>query len=216
MKSTVAMTLLATVAMQQLVLAQGIELDAVNVATVPAVPTLPALVTDIYWWKTLLTGDEISNYLTAPATEAATATANAAVAGATTTTTAAVAAAATTSENASGSSAVASGSASVSGSSAAVSDASSAVSDISSSSAVVGASATPSVVAWSSSSSSSYAAASTVVPGKSTTVVLPRPSGSVTQPSTSAGAANSGAMIAADVGKVLFSVTIAAVLGNFF
>lgn len=109
-------------------------------------PTLPALVTDIYWWKTLLTGDEISNYLTAPATEAAIATATAEAATSTaeaatagvTTTTAAVVSDATTTETASGSSAAATGSAVVSGSSAAVSDASSAISDISSSSAVVG------------------------------------------------------------------------------
>lgn len=91
MKSTLALTLFATLAVQQVVLAQegmyshrsfiqytklntflfvvALSDEEVNIATAP-----PAAVEtpNIYWWTSLLTGDEIKNYLTEPATAAAT------------------------------------------------------------------------------------------------------------------------------------------------
>lgn len=139
MKSTVALTLLATIALHQVAYAQ----EEVNIATAPAVPTLPAAVTDIYWWKTLLTGDEISNYLTGPATEAATATqatTDAQETNSADTTTAAVTEATPTGQESLSAAATATDSAISSVNSnlaSAISDASSAISDILSTSAAV-------------------------------------------------------------------------------
>ncbi|GAA5809977.1 hypothetical protein MFLAVUS_003392 [Mucor flavus] len=213
MKSTVALTLLATIALHQVAYAQ----EEVNIATAPAVPTLPAAVTDIYWWKTLLTGDEISNYLTGPATEAATATqatTDAQETNSADTTTAAVTEATPTGQESLSAAATATDSAISSVNSnlaSAISDASSAISDILSTSAAVSDSIatssgvpSPSAVAWTS-SSASYAAPTVVAKPPSSSVILPRPSGSIIPPSTTSNTvgANSGSTVMAS--KVLFS-----------
>lgn len=73
----------------------------------------------------------------------------------------------------------------------------------------------PSAVAWTS-SSASYAAPTVVAKPPSSSVMLPRPSGSIIPPSTTSNTvgANSGSTVMAS--KVLFSVTLAAVLRNLF
>lgn len=216
MKSTLALTLFATLAVQQVVLAQ--EDEEVNIATAP-----PAAVEtpNIYWWTSLLTGDEIKNYLTEPATAAATGipTADAATttADAATATTAAASDATTSAEieaataSASTSDDIASIQSAATSLASAESSLASAISDVSSSASSVAAYSTPSVVAWSSAASST---SGFIAP----TSTLPRPSGSIIPPVTTSGSiqpANSGSLLVADLGKILFSVTVGAFLGNF-
>lgn len=231
----------------------------VNAAT--ALPTLPTLNTDIYWWKTLLTGDEINNYLTGPATEAATGAASTA---AEATPTPTPAAASDNAENASATATVSDASITDSVDSLATSLAgvesslASAVSEVSASASdaivsavsnaisttsggmciysrsffivylfiyiycylnlltyltflsifplkfIIAVYSTPSA-AWS--SAASYA--SPIVGASSSNGILPRPSGSIIPPVTTSGSAlpsNSGALVIADLGKILFSV----------
>jgi hypothetical protein len=81
----------------------------------------------------------------------------------------------------------------------------------------VSAAATPSsssMVAWSSSYSASYVMPTAI----SSSGMLPRPSGSIIPPVTTSSSitpSNSGSLVMADLGKILISVTVAAVLGNF-
>ncbi|CAO3621153.1 unnamed protein product [Mucor hiemalis] len=221
MKSTLALTLFATLAVQQVVLAQ--EDGEVNIATAP-----PAAVEtpNIYWWTSLLTGDEIKNYLTEPATAAATGiptvdaattadaatatTAAASDADASATTSAEIEAATASSATASSSEEVASIKSVATSLASAESSLASVVSEVSSSASSVAAYSTPSVVAWSSAASSSVF----IAPTNS----LPRPSGSIIPPVTTSGSiqpANGGSLLGADLGKILFSVTVGAFLGNF-
>ncbi|EPB85467.1 hypothetical protein HMPREF1544_07740 [Mucor circinelloides 1006PhL] len=219
MKSSIALSLVLAVSFQQLAFAQEEEQN------VPAMPTLPAPVTDIYWWKTLLTGDEINNYLTGPATEAATAPATEA-ATATATQDAVTQDAATPTVSASEEvSASASESAASVTESAIESAVSSAASEIASLSAAVSetlssiaseASVSPSSVAAWSSSASVYYSSATGVPIASVSSTSPRPSGAIIPPSTTSNpvTTSAGSHVIADMSKMILSVTIAAILGN--
>ncbi|KAL7326694.1 hypothetical protein PS15p_208990 [Mucor circinelloides] len=221
MKSSIALSLVLAVSFQQLAFAQEEEQN------VPAMPTLPAPVTDIYWWKTLLTGDEINNYLTGPATEAATAPATeAATATATATQDIVTQDAATPTVSASEEvSASASESAASVTESAIESAVSSAASEIASLSAAVSeslssiaseASVSPSSVAAWSSSASVYYSSATGVPIVSVSSTSPRPSGAIIPPSTTSNpvTTSAGSHVIADMSKMILSVTIAAILGN--
>ncbi|CAO3640848.1 unnamed protein product [Mucor fragilis] len=215
MKSTVAVSLVLAASFQQLAFAQQDEQD------VPAMPTLPAAVTDIYWWKTLLTGDEIKNYLTGPATEAATAAATA-TATQETASDATATPTASASEDVSASASESAASVTESAIESAVSSAaseiaslSSAVSDSLSSIASEASAAPSSIAAWSSSASVYYSSA-TGVPIVSVSSTSPRPSGAIIPPSTTSNPVTTsiGSHVIADMSKMILSVTIAAILGN--